>query len=119
MDINTVTLIGRLTRDVESKEIDGKSIVEFSIAVGGYSKDDVSFVDITVFDKVAEACSNNLKQGSRVCINGKLKQERWKTDAGNRSRIKIRAHQVQFLSWDKKDDIATPDPIVENNSSPF
>lgn len=45
--INTVTLIGRVVRDIEVNSTNsGKSVASFALAVDGYGKDaDASFID--------------------------------------------------------------------------
>ena len=53
----------------------------------------------TNFENCVAACKAcNLKKGSRIIINGRLKQDRWQDDnGGNRSKISIVGNQVQFL----------------------
>lgn len=114
MDINTTTLVGRLTRDVELSYTKSKmAIGKFSIAVNGKKDDDVSFVNITVWDKTAAICSQYLHKGSRVVINGRLDQSRWKTEDGqNRSTLGVTANTVQFLdpaSTNQQSQTKTPD----------
>jgi len=101
-DINSVMLIGRLTKDVELKYIStGSAVANFSIAVNDYVKDSdnyVNFFQIEVWGKMAENCSKYLGKGSQVAIAGKLRQNRWKNEMGeSRSIIKVVAKTVQFI----------------------
>ena len=52
---------------------------------------------MTAFGRQGEACSERLKKGSRVVVQGRLKQERWDGDDGKKhSKVKIIANLVQF-----------------------
>jgi len=109
--VNTVTIVGRLTRDAELKYTQsGMAICKLGVAVSdrkkgadGEWKDDPSFIDCTCFDKVAEA-AGNFRKGNPVHVEGCLKQERW-TDKENQnhSKISVLVNRIQRLDWDPKD----------------
>ena len=109
-DINSVTIIGRLSCDVELKYTgSGTAVAKFGVAVGGKPKngqDTVSFFNCTVWGKIGENCSQYLSKGKQVCINGRLEQNRWKAqDGSNRSIVEIVAEKIQFLTaQDKKQE---------------
>ncbi|MAH44736.1 single-stranded DNA-binding protein [Candidatus Pacearchaeota archaeon] len=111
--VNKTFHIGNLTRDPELKEIkDGTKVCEFGIAVNevytnkqGKKVEEVSFLDVTAWDKTGIACHKYLEKGRLVHVEGKLKQERWKNDDDqNRSRVRIIAQKVQFLPRAAKQD---------------
>ena len=109
MNLNTVTLTGRLTRDPESFA-DGK-VAKLGLAVDGREKngdtweDRPDFFDVTCFGKTAENVMQYLSKGSAVAVAGRLRQDRWKTDSGdNRSKVVVIAQVVQFLDPKKDDD---------------
>jgi len=104
MDINSVIIVGRLTRDAETKyTTSGQAICKFSLAVnrsrkvGDKWEDEASFFDIVVFGKRAETLSQRLLKGKQVGIAGELKQDRWQQDGQSRSKIEIVAHNVQLF----------------------
>ena len=99
-DMNRVTLIGRLTRDVELRYTSsGVPIAKFGLAVGGRKDDEVSFFNIVAFNKSAENCDKYIGKGKMVAIDGRLQQSRWDAQDGSKqSRIEIVAERVQFLS---------------------
>jgi single-strand DNA-binding protein len=107
---NLAVLEGRLVGDPELRYTqDGKALCSFSIAnnCDFYRNDElqkeVNYFDVTTWSKLAELCNEYLRKGRRVIINGRLKQSRWKDDAGStRSRISLIGNQVQFLDF--KDD---------------
>lgn len=103
-DINSVVLVGRLTRDSELKFTNsGTAICRFSIAVNRVKRsadqreEEVSYIDIVVWGKQAEVLNPYLVKGRQVCINGELRQSRWEQDGQSRSRIEVVANNVQLL----------------------
>lgn len=105
--INSVTIIGRLTRDAESKFTQsGTCIVSGSIAVEeSYTKNnekvkDTSFFDFQIFGKLGEAIGQYLTKGKQIGIRGKLRQERWEKDGQQRSKILIVVEDLELLSKD-------------------
>lgn len=106
MAINKVLLSGRLTRDPEPRRTDGgKTISSFTIAVNenwknvqGEERKDVSFVECRAWGKQADSCNDNLKKGSLVLIDGKLKLEQWESKQGEkRQALRVMALTVFFL----------------------
>lgn len=100
--MNMAVISGNLTRSPELREAGSTSVVDLGVAVnervkkGDDWEDRASFIDVTVFGKQAEACANYLSKGSRVVVQGRLQQDRWETDDGKRSKVKIVANIVQF-----------------------
>ena len=99
IDLNQVTMLGRLTKDPELRYTQqGNPVCTFSIA-NNQGPDQVSFFDIVVWNKQAENCSQYLSKGKLIAITGKLNQRRWQDQNGQaRSKIEIVASVVQFLS---------------------
>ena len=103
-DMNTVTIIGRLTRDMELKYTSGgMAIGKFSLAVNRKKKsgeqwvDEASFFDVTCFGKTAENLAQYMTKGKQVCVDGSLHQDRWEKDGQNMSRVVINADNIQLL----------------------
>ena len=104
--LNKVMLMGNLTRDPELRYTPGGSAVAtLGLAVnnrykqGDEWKDDVCFVDITVWGKTAENCSQYLSKGSPVFVEGRLKYRTWESNEGQkRNKLDVTAVNVQFLS---------------------
>jgi single-strand DNA-binding protein len=106
--LNKVILIGNLTRDPEVRFTPkGTAVCDLSIAVNrkwrddsGNTQEEVTYVEIAVWGKAAENCGQYLKKGSSACFEGRLQLETWddKTTGQKRSKIKVVAEQVQFLS---------------------
>lgn len=105
-NLNRVYLAGRLTRDPEVKQIpSGQSVLNAGMAVNnpyrdgkGNWQEDVTFIDLVAWQRLAELCGEFLHKGSPVLVEGRLKSESWETDEGKkRTVLKVRAERVQFL----------------------
>ena len=104
MSLNSVNIMGNLTRDPELKNIAaGKSVCTLSIANNRvYSKNnekvtEVSYFDVDVWGAVGENCAKYLKKGSGIIVEGRLKQDRWEKDGKTQSRVRITANSVHFM----------------------
>lgn len=105
MSINNVVISGNLTRDCEVKRTaSGMAIVSFTVAVNDRRKNSqtgeyenyANFVDVTWFGTYAEKCAGTLTKGSKVCVSGKLRQNRWTSQDGqNRSKLEVIADEVE------------------------
>jgi single-strand DNA-binding protein len=110
--LNKVFLMGNLTFDPELRRIaNGTAVTDLRLAINrsfngkdGERKEEVVFVDVTVWDRQAESCCQYLKKGRAVHVEGFLKMDSWddKTTGEKRTKLKIQADRVQFL--DRKDD---------------
>jgi len=74
----------------------------------GYNKageqvEKTCFVDVSVWSRQAETCNEYLSKGSPVLLEGSLELDKWQTkDGENRSKLRVRANRVQFLSRKKE-----------------
>lgn len=105
MNINTVIMAGRLTRNPELKRTNkGTAVTQISMAVDdGYGDNKkTAFVDVTVWGHQAEFCNNYLKKGSPVLVEGRITMETWTTkDGQNRSKIMVTCENLQSLETRK------------------
>lgn len=122
MAYNKVILEGYLTRDVEiSYTPSGAAVGKFGLAVNEKygDKEQVLFVEITVWKKVAENCEEYLSKGSRVLVDGKLKYETWEKDGAKRSRHTVTAFSVGFLDSKSNPPASNEPPLDDSDSIPF
>lgn len=75
----------------------GKHVANYSL-ISRHTNDEVSFFPVETWENQAKSDATILAKGSRVIVEGRLKQDRWSTPNGEkRSRIKIVANQVVYL----------------------
>lgn len=103
-DTNCVIFIGRLTRDPEVRFMtNGTALASLSVATnrewkqGEEKKSEVSYVDCSAWGKLGELCGQHLTKGSKVLVQGRLKQDRWEKDGKKMSKLTVVAESVQFL----------------------
>jgi single-strand DNA-binding protein len=97
--MNSVNLIGRLTRDPELRETKGgKPVCTMRLAVNGAREGDVTYVDVVTFDKQAEACAGHLAKGRQVAVAGRLSYSEWKAEDGSKRSKHEVIGRVKFLS---------------------
>ena len=103
MDLNNYSVIGRMTRDLDERAFaytqNGKARLNISIAVNdGYGDNQyTSYLDVVVWGKTAENIKPYLGKGKQICINGRLRQDRWESNGQKNSRVVIVAETVQLL----------------------
>lgn len=105
-NINRVILVGRLTRDPETRATpSGRSLCSLRIACNGLRRDEEgaysekpNFFDVSVFGGAAEAVQSYTRKGSRVAIDGRLEWREWETEEKQRRQaVNIVADSVEFL----------------------
>ena len=112
MQLNIVVIGGNLTRDIELKYTpSGNAVARLGVAVNrrfktkeGDFKDEVSFIDVTVWGKGAENCSQYLKKGSPCVVRGRLKQEQWEVEGQKKSKIEVIPDNEQFVGAKRQAD---------------
>ncbi len=106
-DINNVIIVGNLIKDpIIRATTNGTPVANFTIASNrkfkdnfGQWKEDVCFIGIVAWYKLAESCAENLHKGSAVLVEGELQSRQWRTDDGHyRNVVEIKARRIQFLN---------------------
>ena len=92
--------MGNLTATPQSKDVGENTVCTFSIAINSISKkEDVFFVDVECWNKVAQNCQKYLDKGSRALIEGKMKLNSWTSKEGQkREKFICVADLVTFIS---------------------
>lgn len=104
--MNSVNIIGNLTRDPELRHTPGGSpVCNMRIAVNdrrkvGETWEDVPYYfDVTVWGSQAERCAEYLAKGRKIGVSGKLTWREWESNEGaKRQAVEITAFQVDFLT---------------------
>lgn len=105
---NKVILVGNLTRDPEVRYVpSGKAVAEIGLAVNSSwfdkqsntRKEEVTFVDVTLWGRTAEIAGEYLSKGRPVLIEGRLQLDTWedKTSGQKRSKLRVVCESMQML----------------------
>jgi single-strand DNA-binding protein len=105
--INSVVLVGNLTRDPELRATpSGTSVCSLRVAVNDRIKDPTTgewgdkanYFDVDVFGGQGERCAQYLARGRQVAVSGRLRWREWETQDGQkRQAVSIVADNVQFI----------------------
>lgn len=111
--LNKVLIAGRLTRKPELRLTPNSvAVTDLLMALNrdfvtksGEKQQEVCFVDVVVWGKLAEICVNTLDVSSTILVEGRLELDVWYANSGKdkRSKLRIAAERVQFL--DKKIEV--------------
>jgi single-strand DNA-binding protein len=104
-NINSVVLVGNLTRDPELRHTpSGTAVTTLRLAVNDRIKrgeewqDAAYYFDVTVWGRDAENCAQYLAKGRPVGVQGKLTWREWDAqDGSKRQSVEVTANNVQFL----------------------
>ena len=128
---NVTILTGRITKDLELKQAGQTTVTNLSLAVDNpFKKDDVSFFDVVAFGETAELLNHYCNKGSKILVQGNLKQDRFTDKEGkNRSVVRVVANRIEFLDskgsnqgqpkQQANDPFANAAPDVDSDSLPF
>ncbi len=103
-DINSIFIIGRLTRDSELRYTNsGTPVAKMSIATNWSKKsgdkweDEVNFFEVVLWGRQGESLSKYLTKGTQIAVTGELRQQRWEQDGHTISKVEIVAETIQLL----------------------
>lgn len=105
--MNDVILIGRISTDLELKEITGdKKLVNFNIAINRQgTKDKTDFIPCTCFNEIAENLVKYQKKGSLIAVKGSIRQNEYTDKEGNkRYSLNVIASRIQYLESTNKEN---------------
>lgn len=96
--MNTVTLIGTLTRDPEVREHAKTKVCDIRLAESGGRKESPMYINVSAFGRQADVCEQFLKKGRQVAVAGQLRFREWQAEDGaKRSEHTIAADRIDFL----------------------
>lgn len=106
--MNSVNLIGNLTRDPDVRYTQsGSAVCEIGVALNekykdksGNWQDKTCFIDVTCWGRTAEVAGDYLKKGAKVGIEGRLEMDEWQDkETGNkRTKLKVVCTKLHMLS---------------------
>ena len=118
---NRVILMGNLTRDPQVKQIASGAVGEISLAVNRtwfdkdtkQKKEEVTFVDVTLWGRDAEVAGEYLTKGRSVLIEGRLSLDTWddKATGQKRSKLKVTGEKLVLMGSKGEKSDAPQEPV--------
>lgn len=132
MDLNKATIIGRLTRDPETRQIpSGQTVTTFSVATNfrwkdksGQQQDKPEYHNVVCWRRLGEIAGQYLKKGSRVYMEGRIQTRSWDDQNGQKKyRTEIIGDNMIMLdsrgaTSDQEASYAQPEPAGQNTPAP-
>ncbi len=123
MGMNNVSLVGRLTKDIDLKYLnDGKAVGNGNLAVNRPFKNaageqEADFILFNVWGKQAENLAQYMKKGDRIGMTGRIQTRNFENKEGQRVYVtEVVAENVQFLQ-DKKEQQGQSTPTKQPQSN--
>lgn len=114
--MNTITLIGNLTRDAETQTLtNGTTLCKFTLAVKRpFNKDATDFLDCVCFNKTADIVKQYTQKGDKIAITGYIQTREYETqDKQKRKATDIVVNEVELLGTKKKEETQEQPKQVE------
>lgn len=124
--INSVTIVGRLTKDPEMRYTpNGVAVTNFTLACQRPFKNqngdrEADFIRVVVWRKQAENAAQYLKKGSMAGVNGRLQTRSFENAEGKQTYVtEVVADQVQFLDSRGSNNGSNDGSKNSQNNDPF
>lgn len=120
-DVNVITIVGRLCKDPESRDVGTAKVCQFRIGSNkriSSEKELSLYIDVNVWGKYGEICQANLAKGRAVAVSGYLRQDQWGEGDKKQTKTYIEADTVQFLDKKSAGNESSPSASSSSASSP-
>ena len=113
--INTVSLTGRLTNDINVRETKNSKVGNFTIAVQrNFGEKEADFIQVTVFNKVAENMKKFTSKGDLVGVVGRLQTSNYEKDGQTIYVTQVVSNDITFLETKNSKD-TTSEEVTEES----
>jgi single-strand DNA-binding protein len=117
-NFNQVNLIGNITRDIETRYTpQGTAIVDVGLAINrswkndqGQKQEETTFVDVTLWARMAEIAAQYCHKGDPLFVSGRLHLDTWddKQTGQKRSKLKVIGESIQLLGARQQANTTSP-----------
>lgn len=115
MSINKIILVGNVGKDPQVREVNGKKVATFSLAVKDRVTDETEWFNVEVWEKKAEVVERYVAKGMLLYVEGRLRTRKYTgNDGAERTAIDVRCSELQMLSRKEQDA-----PAVQQAAAPF
>lgn len=125
MDINNITLTGRLCTAAELKYTQSeKAYARLNLAVGRMKKEETDFISCIAWEKTAEIIAEHCRKGDKIAIVGRLQTGSYEKDDKKIKTTDVLINQITFLGSNKKEkndktESNESEKNITNDSDPF
>jgi single-strand DNA-binding protein len=115
--MNKIYLIGNMSKDIQITELQsGKKVGKFGLAVKRkYGEDMVDFINIVIWDKLADNVQKYCSKGSKIAVVGELQTRMYEVNGEKRYTYEVQANEIEFLSIKKEEEKVELKPITDDD----
>ena len=121
--MNSAHLLGRLTRDPESRQVGGSTVAHFTLAVDrGKRKDgtkEVDFLDCQAWDKTADVVLQYAHKGDQLAVEGQIRVRTYEKDGQPRKAWEINVNRVHLIGGRRNADTASEEGGASDGDEPI
>ena len=109
--VNVVTLVGNLTADPVTKQLDDdRKVCNLRVAVNDQKNQPPMFIDVATFGAQADACAKYLTKGRAIAVTGRLVYQAWQAkDGSKRSKHQV-IGRVHFGGRPESEEVGDGNP---------
>jgi len=118
--MNKIYITGRITKDIELKGTDNKFLSNTIAVYMGKDKQEneiTNFFDFKAFNYSANKLNAHATKGSKIAIEGVLKQDIWEDEGGKHTKTIIYAENIEILAETKSDKPKEKEPFIEEDKT--
>lgn len=123
--MNNLTISGNLTRDPESRQVNDKTVCNFTVAVNRRGQKDANgnniadFFRVSAWGKMGESCQKYLTKGRKVGVVGSVSVHPFLGQDGTpKASLEVFANEVEFLSSGNNSEQATSPTADTSGGTP-
>ena len=118
--MNNTILAGRITKNLELRYTpSNKAVLEVPLAINN-SKDDTTFIKVTVFGNIAETVNKYCKKGDMIGVQAMVKNHNWIDKNGNNHYdYSFIANKITFLQTKAKNEVEKQEEKKDKYNNAF
>ena len=118
--MNNTILVGRICKDLELRYTpSNKAVVEVPLAINN-SKDDTTFIKVTVFGNTAKTVNMYCKKGDMIGVQAMVKNHNWTDKNGNNHYdYSFIANKITFLQTKTKNEVEKQEEKKDKYNNAF
>ena len=115
--MNSIVLIGRITKDLELRTTEGqKSVCNFTLAVNRIGQEQADFINVAVWGQQAENLHKYQGKGSLIAVAGSLRVDNYEVEGQKRYNTYVLANNIEYLS---SKNTGAEEKVEESKNDPF
>lgn len=117
--MNQVFLSGRCAQEPNVRDVGEQKVVTVRLAnnrsykKGDDWKEETTYVDCEAWGRLAESIANNVRKGTALTVNGRLKTDEWEQDGQKRSKIKVVVNDYELNDAKAKQEAQGQQPVAK------